>query len=193
MRPLLSVHSGDFAELNEMIAQNDGKFLQPVPEQWDLEFDDFLSSVKTAALFESWIDEKTEDQILAAPGVAPGELRSKLQIADWLIYSLQEIALLLGHKDSLKPVRKLRVRMKYGIREELLPLVRLRGIGRARSRKLFNAGLKSLSELRKVPLESLSRIVGPNVAPMIKEQLGEKIKQPKKARQVTLDINKMMR
>lgn len=189
MRPLLSVSAKDFTELNEIIAQNEGKFLQPTPEQWDLEFDDFLRSVKTAKLFESWINEKTEDQILSEFRVAPGELRSKLHIADWLIYSVQEIALLLGYKDSLKPVRKLRVRMKYGVREDLLPLVRLKGIGRVRARKLFNSNLKSLSDLRKIPLSSLSRIIGPSIAAIIKEQLGEKTKKPKKTKQVTLDID----
>jgi len=182
MAPLLSIRSGDFAELNELIAEREHMFLQHVPREWDLEFDRFLRSVKTAMLFESWINEKTEDQILGRFRVAPGELRGRLHVADWLIYSLQELALLLGLKDILKDIRKTRVRMKYGVREDLMPLVRLKSVGRVRARKLYNANLKTVAALRKVPLQSLSRIIGPNIAYTIKEQLGERLEKPSNAR-----------
>ena len=68
-------------------------------------------------------------------------------------------------------IRKLRVRVKHGVREELLPLVRLKGIGRARARMLFNSGFRSLDSLRKAPLESIERVVGPSAARKVKEQL----------------------
>jgi len=59
------------------------------------------------------------------------------------------------------------------VREELLPLIRLKGIGRVRARRLFDSGIKGLAQLRKIPLESLARIVGKGTAESIKEQLGE--------------------
>lgn len=187
MRPLLSVRTGDFSEINEFIAEHESEFLCKIPEEWDLEFDDFLRSVKTAKLFEAWINEKSEDEIMAKFNVAPGELRSRLQIADWLIYAMQELALLLGRKELLKIIRKVRTRLKYGVREELLPLVRLRYVGRVRARKLFKGGIKSIRDLRKIPLSSLQKIIGPKVATQIKDQLGEKTgKLLKKSRQTTL-------
>lgn len=182
MSPLLYIRSGDFAELNEIIAEREHMFLQQVPREWDLEFDRFLRSVKTAMLFEAWMNEKTEDQILGKFRVAPGELRGRLHVADWLIYSLQELALLLGLKEILKDIRKTRVRMKYGVREDLMPLVRLKSIGRVRARTLSTAGLKTVAALRRVPLQSLSKIIGPNIAYTIKEQLGEKLEKPNNAR-----------
>jgi helicase len=84
---------------------------------------------------------------------------------------MQELGLLLGHMDILKDIRKTRIRVKHGVREELLPLVRLKGIGRVRARMLFSANLKTLEDLRKVPQASLERIIGPRVAKQIKEQL----------------------
>jgi helicase len=175
MSPKLAVRSGEFAEINDLIAKREHMFLQPVPDQWDISFDAFLGSVKTAMFFESWADERTEDEILGAFNIAPGELNSRLLLVDWLVYSMQELALLLGKQDYLKDIRKLRVRMKYGIKDELLPLVRLRTIGRVRGRKLFNAGLRSVEDLRNASLQSLAKILGPGIAQGVKQQLGEKI------------------
>lgn len=186
MKPPLSVRAGEFSEIGGLISVKEKQFLHETPEEWDLEFDEFLKSIKTALMFESWIDESTEDQILTAYKVAPGELRSRLKNADWLVYSLQELALLLGYKEILKKIRKLRVRLFYGIKEELIPLVRLKQVGRVRARKLWKSGLKSLEDLRKIPLESLSVIIGRKTAASIKEQLGEKSEKIKDEKQITL-------
>jgi helicase len=185
MRPLLRVGTGDFSELEERIAEKENILLKKVPVEWDLDFDNFLRSIKTTLMFESWINEATEDQILTKYKVAPGELRGRLRIGDWLIYCLQELGLLLGYKKILRDIRKTRVRLRHGVREELIPLVRLKDIGRVRGRKLFSAGLTSLQKLRKIPLESLSRFIGPKVAYSIKEQLGQ-VKKKKQERQKTL-------
>jgi len=173
MEPKLSPKTSEFAEIGNMLSDRDKDFLQKVPEEWDLEFDDFVRSVKTATLFESWMDERTDDQILADFRIAPGEMRNRLDTADWLVYSMQELALLLGHKELLSEIRKLRVRMKYGIKEELVPLVRLEQVGRVRARRMFKSGLKTLESLRKVPVETLSKILGAKVAASIKKQVGE--------------------
>ena len=180
MKPLLSIRTGEFSELNEKIAEREELFLQEIPKEWDLEFDEFLKSVKTALMFEAWINEASEDEILTKFKVAPGEFYARREIADWLIYSLQELALLLGYKKLLKEIKKLRVRLEYGVREELIPLVRLKGIGRIRARKLFSSGLTSLQKLKEIPVESLSRIVGPKTASLIKQQLESKGKERQK-------------
>lgn len=177
MQPLLSVRTGELVELEEIMTKREGMLLQAVPDESELEYDEFMKSMKTAMMFESWIEEATEDQILTRFRVAPGEFYGRRKIADWLIYSLQEIAPLLGHKQILKDIRKLRVRMEYGIKDELMPLIKLKQVGRVRSRKLFKAGLKTLEDLRKASFERISSAVGRKVAQLIKEQLGEKIQK----------------
>jgi helicase len=47
MRPLLSIRTGEFSELNEEIAKRENQILEKIPNEWDLEFDEFLKSVKT--------------------------------------------------------------------------------------------------------------------------------------------------
>jgi helicase len=186
MRPLLSVRAGEFSELEDIFAKREEELLQEIPDESELEFDDFLRSLKTALMFEDWIEEATEDQILVKYRVAPGEFYGRREIADWLVYSLQELALLLGYKELLKHIRKLRVRLEYGVKEELIPLVRLKQVGRIRARKLFNAGIKSLADLRKASIERISAIVGPNIAKIIKDQLEGKEEGKKIEKQVTL-------
>jgi helicase len=193
MYPPLSVRSGEFADIDETVAKKGTTLLQTIPKEWDFEYERFMRSVKTAMFFEEWTNEKTEDQLLARFKVAPGELRNRLFVADWLTYSLQELGLLIGMKDKLKDIRRLRVRLKYGVREDLIPLIRLRSVGRVRARRLYAAGFKTVASLRKAPLDTLSKLVGPKIAYNIKEQLvkdfGKKVpppKQPARTRQSNL-------
>ena len=142
-----------------------------VPLMWDENYQDFLRSMKTALCLEAWINETTEDELLENFQIAPGELHNKLEIADWLIYCLIEIATLLKERKFIAPLKKLRIRLNYGVKEELLSLVTLREIGRVRSRRLFNAGIRDAQDLRKTPQSNLAAILGPKVALRVREQL----------------------
>lgn len=181
IRPLLSIRTGEIFELNDSLERRKISMLAKIPKEWEDEYEEFMKSVKTALMFEAWINEATEDYLLEKFNITPGELWNKLQIADWLLYSLHELALLLGVKNLLKDIRKTRVRVQYGVKEELLPLVKFEGIGRVRARKLFNSGIRSISDLKKIPLERLERIVGIKTAKKIKNQIeGKKIKELQK-------------
>lgn len=69
-------------------------------------------------------------------------------------------------------------RVNKGIREELLSLARLEGIGRVRARVLYNSGLKNIEDLKHTPIEKLVNLplIGPRIAKRIKEQLGGLVK-----------------
>jgi helicase len=175
MRPLMNVRKKDQEELEEVLAREEKGMLEPPPNPWDIGYDDYLRSVKTAHVLQQWSEEMGEDRLLDTYGVTPGEMRARLDNADWLLYSTHELALLLGHKAFLNPIRKSRLRLRYGVREELLSLVRLKGVGRARARALFRNNVKGLAELRKIPLKRLSEIIGPKTAEQVKGQLGEMV------------------
>ncbi len=170
-KPLLSTKKKDMEFIDEIISTYGSMLIDKPPNDWDIEYDDYIDSIKTAAFFQGWTEEIGEDRILEQFGVTPGELRARLDIADWLLYSMSELSLLIGFMDILKDIRKVRVRMEYGIKEELLPLVKLKGVGRARARLLFNSNIRDLGDLKKIPLESLSRIVGPKIAEDLKAQV----------------------
>ncbi|MBI2675493.1 MAG: DEAD/DEAH box helicase [Candidatus Aenigmarchaeota archaeon] len=170
LKPLLGVYRKDSAYINDIVLSEEGSFIE-MPNEFDIEYDDFLRAVKTASMLKRWSGEASEESLLEDYNVTPGELRAKLDISDWLLYSMQELALILG-SGHISKIRKLRIRLKYGIREELLPLVKLKGIGRIRSRMLFNSGFRSIDSLRKAPLESIERVLGGKLAESVKEQLG---------------------
>ena len=173
MKPLLSVRKKDFEILDDLLAREEKSLLQKPPNPWDLEYDEYMRSLKTAYMLQFWTEETGEDRLLEDLGITPGELRARLEIANWLLYSAQELGLLLGMMPLLKHVRKTRLRVRYGVREELLPLVRLKGLGRVRARRLWNSNIKGLADLRKIPTRRLGEIIGAKTAEQVKDQLGE--------------------
>lgn len=171
MMPLPNVRKSDLEDLNEIVAREEKNLVHRPPNPWDIEYDDFLRSLKNAWILRQWMDEAGEDKILEKFGVTPGELRVRINNSDWLLYATQELALLLNHMDILSDIKKTRLRIKYGVKKELLPLVRLRGIGRVKARTLYNSGLKTMDSLRKIPLDSLERTIGTKTARQVKEQV----------------------
>lgn len=170
-KPLLSAKKKDLDYIEGLVSKEGPCLVDKIPKEWDIEYDEYLDSIKTAYFFMNWAQESGEDIILENFGVTPGELRARLDIADWLLYSTSELALLLDHKEILKDIKKFRVRLEYGIKEELLPLIKLKGVGRVRARLLFNSGIKDLGDLRKIPVESLARVVGEKIAENLKAQV----------------------
>lgn len=190
MRPLLRLKSkDDFVQ--EELTQKISELLQEEPSSFDLEYDDFLNSIKTALFFSEWIDEKDEDYLLEKYGIRPGEIKYKLDAADWLLYATEELAKILGYREVIRDVHKLRIRVKNGVREELLLLLKIKGVGRIRARKLVTNGLKDLGDLKKVDLTSLSQILGKTLATNVKKQLGEDVAVvPKGTRKGQLSLEK---
>ncbi len=177
MRPLLRIKSKEQDFIQEEVTKRYDLFLEEEPSPYDLEYDEFIGSVKTALFFEAWVEEKDEDYLLETLDIRPGEIRVKQEIADWLLYAAEELALLHNYKDALKEIRKLRLRIEYGAREELLALLKLQGIGRIRARKLFAHGLKDVGDLKKADVTTLTQLLGKAVAESVKQQVGEEIKE----------------
>lgn len=171
MRPLLRVRQKEYDAIQEKCALLERYLLQHEPSMFEPEYEDWLNSVKTASMLDDWVEEKDEVWMLEQYDCRPGELRSKIESANWLLYGCHELARLMQYQELLKEITKVRLRLRYGVKEELLPLIRLENIGRVRARKLYRAGFKDVGALRKAPLESLKRILGEKVAMSIKKQV----------------------
>ena len=116
------------------------------------EADEFLiydpvKPFSTALMLNDWISEKAEKDVIKEYKTTPGALFAKVTNADWLLYASMEIAKLM----RLNSTRLLetRVRVKYGIKKELLDLIRLEQVGRVRARLMYDNGIKSVRDLRK--------------------------------------------
>lgn len=121
----------------------------------------------------AWIQEYTDRKIMELFGVEPGDIYRMVETSDWLLYSLYEVAKLVGREYLLQEINTLRKRVKYGIKEELIPIISIEGVGRVRARALFNAGYKDLKSIRDAPVEKLAAVqkIGNALAKRIKEQL----------------------
>ncbi len=173
LRPLLAVRQKDYECVEAHLASE--SLLQQEPEMGAEEYDDWLKAGKTAMMLESWMEEKDDQFLLENFDVRPGESRTKLDLADWLLYALVEIAKLRKAFGFVKEVQKARLRLKYGVHEELLPLIRLEGIGRVRARKLFKNGIKDIADIKNKSFAVLRDIVGAQVAKNLKKQVGDDV------------------
>ena len=182
-RPLLRVKKKELERVEDVLAEKQDCLLTEEPSVYDSDYDDFLASVKTTMFFMDWIDEKNEEQLFEAFDIRPGEIRAKLSIAEWLLHSVAELAKVLGLRKQAAQLAKLRVRVKNGVREELLPLLQLKGVGRIRSRRLYDRGIKTLSGVKKADSGALTRAVGSvKVALSLKKQLGQEVEKVSKSK-----------
>ncbi|MEM4240088.1 MAG: helicase-related protein [Candidatus Woesearchaeota archaeon] len=175
MRPHLRVRAKEYDSIQEQLALYGKYFLVPEPSMFEPEFEEWLHGFKTALMLQDWMEEKDEEFLLEHYDVRPGETRAKLTTGDWLLYALGEVARIRQHMNLLKDIQKMRFRLRYGVKEELLPLLRLEGIGRVRARTLFRAGIKDLGDVRKAELGRLENILGKKIAFSIKKQVGESV------------------
>lgn len=171
MWPLLRCHSREIAEL-ERRADELGPWLLEEPDPWSEERDLWLRALKTALMLEDWINERTEAELLERWRETPGELRTHLANADWLVYAAAELAR-VARTGGAAALGKLRLRLRAGVREELLPLIRFEGIGRVRGRTLFDAGIRDANGVRAASYERLTELLGPGIAASLKRQVGQ--------------------
>jgi helicase len=144
-----------FAEDLEKYLEN--KFLYPKPDLYDFET---LRAYKTAKLLYEWINEEKEDIIADRFNIGVGDLYLIVQNAKWLLYSAKELAKLLGYKEISKELSILVERVKEGVKEELLELVKIPNIGRVKARILYNAGFRSLEKLKEAKEIDIIKLPG---------------------------------
>ncbi|MBC7114317.1 MAG: hypothetical protein H5T47_01630, partial [Archaeoglobi archaeon] len=111
------------------------------------DYEYLLSALKTAYLLYEWIEEVPEEKLEAKYGVGPGDIFSLRETAEWLVHATAELLRFRGISSEL--ARKLELRLKHGVKEELLPLTSIRNIGRVRARKLFNSGIRNFEDFVK--------------------------------------------
>lgn len=173
-KPHFTVPKKDGATIWDNLQENSKKL--PINLQLEMYSDPDLSNkYYSSEILEKWITEIPEQTILKENNIQPGLLRGKLMLLDWLAYSALEIVKLVNNPRHITPLNLLRTRLKYGISAELTSLVQLKGIGRVRARKLFNAGIKTATDIKKTELGVLSNIVGSTIAVSLHKQLGQTI------------------
>lgn len=147
----------------------------PDPDEEPEAYEAYLEALKNVMVLEAWVNEVSEGDMYERLGVEPGDLAALREKAEWVCYSAHQIANLIKAVDFINPLRVMTERLRHGVKEELIPLVRLEGIGRVRARALYSRGFRSIEDLKRASVDELMSVpgIGPQIARRIKEQLSE--------------------
>ena len=157
--PPFFLRRGEEPELLERFQNEEPELLlRPEEEPLSVDLELFLATLKTAALLEMWIDERPIVEITQRFNLGAGDLRNKVEDADWLLFGLGRLAVRF-RRDLARTIDELSLRVRYGVRTELLDLVRLRGIGRVRGRALFAAGLPDRDAVGAASIDRLAVVL----------------------------------
>ena len=152
----LYLRSGDQETYTELAYEHESEFLGRMPSEFEHEWEDWLSALKTAKLLDDWSNELDEDKLTTRFGIGPGDIRGKVDTAEWLLNATERLAVELG-LDCVPAIRTARRRVEHGVNEELLDLVGVSQVGRVRARKLFRAGIESRADLREAEKATVLR------------------------------------
>ena len=162
--PKFGLRNKDFETASLMIENHTSELLEPISE---------YDCTRSLLAIQSWITESSEASLSDSLGIESGDMHRMVETANWLTYCLREIAKHVERADLLEELENLRRRIIYGIREELLDLVKVKGIGRVRARILFKNRIRTLDDLTKIPVNKLAEIdkIGLTLANNIKSEL----------------------
>lgn len=181
MGPVMRPYSHEMDEMGVFIEEHKTEFFADVPDQWEdsVNYEEFLGEVKTAMVLDAWIEEMGEDEIIEKFRVQPGDLYRTLENAKWLLHATHELGVLFGNKQALPQTLQLQEKVEKGVKKELLPIVKLEGVGRVRGRIIYNAGYKTIEDVKRATLDDLANLplIGPRLAKKIKEQVGGFVKK----------------
>ncbi len=176
MFPKLRPYSREIDDIALFVDQHREEFMVDVPDEWTdrIAYEELLGEAKTAWVLKCWIEETTEDEMIERFSVQPGDLYRLTNTARWLLHASFELAKLLPCKDLRPPLSEMTKRVERGVQSELLPLVKLKGIGRVRARILYDSGFRTIEALKAASIRELNRLpqIGSKMTRELKEQVG---------------------
>jgi len=144
----LYLRSGEDEKFGELFYEREAELLGDTPSEFEEDrFEDWLAALKTGKLLEDWADETDEERLTDRYKIGPGDLRGKVDTAEWLLGAAESLAAEIDSEWTVA-VREARARVEHGVGDELLELVSVGGVGRKRARRLYEAGIEEPADLR---------------------------------------------
>lgn len=145
----------------------------------------FAQELKTAMILRDWINEKHDRSITEEFQIGPGDLYRLINLAQWILRAFKRIVALDAPQFSAE-IEELSLRVNYGVKPSLIPLISLKGIGRMRARKIYQAGFTTLDKIKQSSSDILAKIplIGESLAKSIIEQLTTEASQKRTNRSV---------
>ncbi|ELY64317.1 ATP-dependent DNA helicase [Natronococcus jeotgali] len=169
----LYLRSGEDETFGELYYEREAELLGDAPSEFEEErFEDWLAALKTGKLLEDWAEEEDEERITERYKIGPGDLRGKVDTAEWLLGAAESLAAEIDSEWTVA-VREARARVEHGVGEELLELVSVRGVGRKRARQLYEVGIEEPADLREADKSVvLGALKGKKTAESVLENVG---------------------
>ena len=168
---LLYMKTSDYPWVSEFAVENTEHFISIPPITKTAEYEWFLGELKTAILLYRWISEASENDLSREFDVGEGDLRQFSENASWIADAGSRLVKLCGFQ-SFSLLSDLEIRLQYGASIQLLPLLKIRGVGRVRARRLYNAGFRSKESFKPADFVTVAGLIGPKVAEKIYSELG---------------------
>jgi helicase len=130
----------------------------------------FIDDTKTAMILNEWANEINPQSICSKFGIEEGDIHNYVENSDWMLYALSVMSTLV-QRNHYNDIENMRMRVKYGVKEELLPLVSIRNIGRVRARGLYNIGIRNTSDIISAPREQITSILGEKTTDKVLEEI----------------------
>ncbi|MHA1169835.1 MAG: helicase-related protein, partial [Candidatus Hodarchaeales archaeon] len=172
----------EYTSVQTFLEECKDDLLVDIPDIWSNKFEYLLQQLKTAKLLEAWIDERDLVEIITNFSTTAGDINRLVEIAKWICYSASSIARIIVQEKqagnhTVKHLYEVEMRLTHGIEKQLIPLCRIRGIGRVRARTLYNAGYKNPGDLKTVPIDDLLSLkgFGSDMVRNIMREIGRKL------------------
>ncbi len=130
---------------------------------------DWIRGFIIGLILRDWINEIPEREIIQRYGIEAGDLRVIKENGEWLLYAASIIARTINMPSHSRYLMILNERIKHGIKEDALDLVRLRYVGRVRARILLNHGIRSIRDVVNRE-DDVIRLLGENWGKKIAEE-----------------------
>jgi helicase len=174
----LYVSNKDIPYLDRFLSDRGDELWLPLPAE---EEEAYYRGLKTTMLLQDWANELSDTMICERYSVGPGDIYSMVESVNWLLHATSRLAPMFSPRFR-NQVREFEYCMKYGVKRELLPLVKIRNIGRVRARRLFNSGITSYEDLHSAGKDRVAQILGKGIADQlfnsVKRQSSKESKDP---------------
>lgn len=182
LAPMFLRRSEEKTLLDRFLEEEPELLVKPEEEPLRLDLDLFLARLKTACVLEAWTSETPIVEISDRFNIGAGDVRGRVEDAEWLLGAATRLSLRFQRR-ATRTLDALALRVRYGVGEELLDLVRLSGIGRVRGRALFDAGFADREALRSASIGRLESILkSRSLAESVLRQLGVTARGPERPR-----------
>ena len=159
----MQLRQKDYELADELLEKKSSELLYPL---------DASECTRSLIALDMWITEHSESKIAGALKAESGDVHRMNETARWLAFCMRELSRHLERPDLAAEMESLELRIRHGVKAQLLDLVRVRGIGRVRARILYRGGIKKIEDLENMPLAKLAAIdkIGSKLAASIKSQ-----------------------